>query len=491
MLIKSSRGPNPLLFDALVGRGHASSSSGSAPMDLSITSRGGTLDSNLMPDAPHCTPSKIKDLGRSRWGERDSYDEIQHVGSGSYGSCVLLKRRSDSALRVCKVTERVPVHDDKGAFEAEPLEAKILKDILPPHHRICRLHESIIQPRTVQLYFDYYSGGDLSDLIRLYEWNWELMPETFLWHAFMQLAEALAFMHTGYNRGSLCSPPDKWRSVYHGDIKPGNIFLSPPDPNSKDPLCRLYPSLVLGDFGMSSVGPSAGYGTLKYQPPEMPAVSGPADVWALGCVLHSMAHYDAPVAPLPDGIPSTQANLVRWLTFYPEARALLPLYDAYSTELHDSVFEAFEWDPRGRISGLELYRKVLDVYTCRISPYIPNMLEPLIGTTYQGKLYDENGVTLNTVDARSVNANIVQDPEDVKLDEALGKLKHCERTEPDASGSEDGSTEMESTGSYISCKAAAVMSIDEDVRSQFLDAREEVRELLTKNRQLRVFRREF
>lgn len=387
-------------------------------MYYSCNSGQGYIYSNTTPDAPKCTQMEIKDLVRSKWGERENYQQIKQIGSGSYGSCVLLKRRSDSALRVCKVTERFPAPNGEGPYEAEPLEAKILKDILPPHDRICRLYESIVQPRTVQLYFDYYSGGDLSNIIRLYEYNWEMLPETFLWHAFIQLAEALAFMHSGYNKRSLCAPPGLWRPVFHGDIKPANIFLSPPNPNSEDPLCRLYPSLVLGDFGMSSLTPAASYGTLKYQPPEMPAVSGPSDVWSAGCVLHALAHYDAPVAPLPDGIPDTQENMMEWLTFYPQSRDPLPLYEAYTMELHDCVFEAFERDPRGRISSLDLYKKVLDVYKRRIEPHPSVLPESLVDCDYRGKMYDENGVTLHTGDARPVNIKIVQDSETTGMEEA-------------------------------------------------------------------------
>lgn len=413
--VELSRKQEFAVYGAPFGRGDASFLSGSESMDFSDASGQEQSVPSSMTVTPYGT-AHVKDLARSKWGERDTYQQVRQVGSGSYGSCVLLKRKSDSALRVCKVTERIQLHNGDGAYENEPLEAKILKDILPLHDRICRLHDSIVGPRTVQLYFDYYSGGDLSNIIRLYEWNWETIPEAFLWHAFIQLAEAIAFMHTGYSRQSQCPQPITWQPVYHGDIKPANIFLSPPNPNSMDPLCRTYPSLVLGDFGMSSLRPAAGYGTLKYQPPEMPAVSGPSDVWAAGCVMHSLAHYDAPVTSLPYGIPETQANLLEWLN-YPESRIPKPLYGTYSLEIHDCVFETFEWHPRGRISSLSLLEKILKMYTDKVEPFIFDMLHPLIDCDFRGKMYDENGVTLKTGDVRSVDFKIVHESEHFDMDE--------------------------------------------------------------------------
>jgi hypothetical protein len=47
----------------------------------------------------------------------------------------------------------------------------------------------------------------------------------------------------------------------------------------------------------------------------------------------------------------------------------MPLYELYSVELHDIVFEAFTWDLRGRIDSLDLFSKVLEVFETKIAPY--------------------------------------------------------------------------------------------------------------------------
>ena len=101
---------------------------------------------------------EVKQLRRSRFDERDSYQELQSLGHGGNGNCYLLRRRSDQALRVCKIINRF--------HEKEPWEATILFNVLPRHHRILELYEVTIHARTFQLYFDYYSGGDLAYLIQ-------------------------------------------------------------------------------------------------------------------------------------------------------------------------------------------------------------------------------------------------------------------------------------------------------------------------------------
>lgn len=302
----------------------------------------------------------IKGLKRSRFDETDSYQELRVLGYGGNGNCYLLKRRSDQALRVCKVTYRF--------HEKEPREATILLKILPRHPRILNLHDVIIHARTFQLYFDYYSGGDLSDLIKDYNERQTLIPEPLLWNCFRQLAEALNFIHYGFDERSDYGMQPTWISVIHGDIKPENVFLRFPNGTTSHTL-QNYPFLVLGDFGSASLYPLRRVGTYIWQPPEIPMTSKGADVWATGAVIHAMAHNgDAPIAPLPDYIESTHQN---WLEWYqsPEARVPIPLYRYYSKRLHDCVFDALDLNPRTRCSSLELSLRIpwpLDSPTGRV-----------------------------------------------------------------------------------------------------------------------------
>ncbi len=286
----------------------------------------------------------IQDLKRSRFDEIDSYQELQPLGHGGNGNCFLLRRKSDQALRVCKVIRRINAE--------EPLEATVLLKILPRHDRILQLHDLIIHTGTFQLYFDYYSGGDLHHLIKEYTVNRLLIPELLLRHCFLQLVEALHYIHDGYDKRSSYKIPPAWKSVIHGDIKPANIFVRFPSRISG--LSYNYPSLVLGDFGSASFISSREAGTYRWQPPELPVTSKGADVWAVGAVIHAMAHDGmAPIDPLPAHVQDTYQNRLAW-ELYGEARNPIPLYGRYSERLHDYVFRALDLNPYTRSSSCEL-----------------------------------------------------------------------------------------------------------------------------------------
>lgn len=322
----------------------------------------------------------VRDLKRSRFDEVENYKQVGHVGSGGFGNCLLLQNRSSMALRVCKVQKRV-----KGT--SEPLEIEVLRDILHDHPRIVRLHEAITHTHTMQLYFDYYPGGDLFGVMARYVQEWLAVPESFIWHCFLQLTEALAFIHHGYDRRQRCGPPtaSEWQPIIHGDIKPENIFLGPPTADSHG-----YPSIVLGDFGLATIEEYPIAGTWKWQPPELPMTSKKADVWALGAVIHALAHDGrAPLLPRPEGM--DPLNFYRW----PAARQPMSLLGAYTTELHNIVIHAtLQLDPRARYSSLEVLHCVIVEVEMGVASDMCR--DPLIGPDYSPKTYDENGVTENS-----------------------------------------------------------------------------------------------
>lgn len=290
----------------------------------------------------------IQKLKRSRFDEIDSYEELQPLGHGGNGNCFLLKRNSDQALWVCKVIRRF--------HEKEPQEAMILLKILLCHDRIVQLHDLIIKPGTFQLYFDYHSGGDLSHLIKKYNNDLLLIPESLLRHCFLQLIEALCFIHNGYEKWSNVKTSCAWTPVIHGDIKPENVFTRYPSEISKS--SHNYPTLVLGDFGSASLTSSRQAGTYRWQPPELPVTSKGADVWAVGAAIHAMAHNGkAPIDPLPTHSQDTYQNRLAW-ELCGEARNPIPLDGRYSKRLHDCVFDALDLDPYTRSSSFELYMMV-------------------------------------------------------------------------------------------------------------------------------------
>ena len=336
--------------------------------------------------------ASVKDLKRSRFDEVESYTQVGHVGSGGYGNCLLLQKKSNQTLRVCKVQKRIKE-------VSEPLEIEILRDIINDHPRIVRLHEAITHTHTMQLYFDYYPGGDLFQLNARYVENWEPVPESFLWHCFLQLSEALAYIHHGYDRRQISGPPSEseWQPIIHGDVKPENVFLGPPTEDSHG-----YPSLVLGDFGLATISECPVPGTWKWQPPELPISSTKADVWALGAIIHSLAHDGRPpLRPRPQWMP--HRDFFRW----PEAREPISFLGAYSTELHNLViYGALEFDPEFRFSSLQVLHNAIYEVEVGVASYMH--WEPVIGPDYKPKTYDENGVTERS------NVNPVEDCQEME-----------------------------------------------------------------------------
>ena len=136
---------------------------------------------------------RVNGLHRSSFGEVYAYKEIKQIGKGGFGNCYLLQRKIDGAERVCKVQRRRIAYGT-GNYENLPLEVSILHDILPKHDRIIELHEVVTQTHNMQLYFDFCEGGDLTSIINRYYANWLEIPETFMWHALLQLSEAVAFL---------------------------------------------------------------------------------------------------------------------------------------------------------------------------------------------------------------------------------------------------------------------------------------------------------
>ena len=342
------------------------------------------------PSLPPWDPLRVKSLRRSSIGEVDDYREIRQIGAGGFGNCFLLERKKDQVLRVCKVQAR-EFYERKDS-PGKPIEVKILQDILPPHDRIIRLHDYVLQPRTIQMYYDYCEGGDLHQLIGRYFDQWLDIPETFIWHAYIQLSEALAFLHSGYDRRRYGSLPLEWTSIIHGDIKDQNIFLRSPNPHSNDPLAREYPSFVLGDFGLADLEPSNRWSTLQWQPPELPVTSTKADVWCVGAVIHALAHEgQSPVSPLPPR--NENLSWEQWCAD-PRARDPIPLHEMYSDELDHCVFNALVFNPDSRPNSYDLHFEVLGTWRDRVAPYCKS-ITPLIPESDE-KWYDANGVTMAT-----------------------------------------------------------------------------------------------
>lgn len=231
-----------------------------------------------------------------------------------------------------------------------PEEVKIIKNILEKHPRLLRLYNFSYAPSQTVLWFEFCAAGDLSDLIKAYHTNHGLdIPESFIWHVYIQLAEALAFIHTGYDRTDQRRPG--WRPVVHRDVKPQNIFLRRPTSSHQ------YPDIVLADFGLATTRTRSGEGgvcgSLLWQGPEIPIHSRAGDCWAVGACIHAMATGSPPISAAPRGVASRE-----WAEA-PTARKVKDLtINGYSTYLDDALYKVMRTNPNDRLTGRGLVKRV-------------------------------------------------------------------------------------------------------------------------------------
>ena len=275
----------------------------------------------------------------SRW------ERVRRIGQGSEGTCHLLQSKDTGKYLVRKMVTTFRMDGDL------PREVKILRDKLDPHRHIVYLFDWAFEVddnrhRSLSLLFEYYSGGDLS------RYGSGGTEESFLWHVFRQMAEALAYLHHGYilnaPRGSW--PPSRWQRVVHRDIKPDNIFLRKPR-TLEDP----YPDVVLGDFGFATLDPQTqSGGSILFQPPEFPDNSEFSDVWALGGTIHAMAHGRPPIDGIPHCYSGTQTD------WYREKMARNPqaLSKEYSRELNKNMMACLEIETDDRESSFDLFHRL-------------------------------------------------------------------------------------------------------------------------------------
>ncbi|KAI4136796.1 MAG: hypothetical protein L6R39_007607, partial [Caloplaca ligustica] len=188
-------------------------------------------------------------LERTHWMRQESYMPLKQLGTGGQGTAHLVKNRRTGSVVVCKV---IP-HDQPYRYVYS--ELCFLRDVLPRHPRIINLRSALVSPTQTQLYLDYCNGGDLASFIEKYHYGLSNahIPESFTWHAFLQLTEALAFIHRGYDRTAFPGSqfPNTWLPVVHRDIKPGNILLQRARFDPDHPGLEPYPRLVLADFGLA------------------------------------------------------------------------------------------------------------------------------------------------------------------------------------------------------------------------------------------------
>ncbi|KAL8644478.1 MAG: hypothetical protein Q9210_007235 [Variospora velana] len=303
-------------------------------------------------------------LERLYLDQQESYTPVKRLGTGGQGAAHLVKTQRTGSLVVCKI---IPHHRNEKYWQSELF---FLRDALPPHARIINLQSALVSPSKTQLYLDYCSGGDLASFIEGYHFKLAnaSIPEAFIWHAYLQLSEGLAFIHHGYDHTKKRTLVD-WLPVIHRDIKPANILLQRAPFSPDHPGIEPYPRLILADFGLAlqatepNVLPESTYsiGTFAYQPPECPLHSAKGDVWSIGAVVYEMCTGDVPFdEQMPSWVCDVKA-FREWMGRLgsKEKHEMFAVEEhGYSRRLEDGMREALALDMERRISSVELVKMV-------------------------------------------------------------------------------------------------------------------------------------
>lgn len=259
---------------------------------------------------------------------------VRRLGVGSEGTTWLEQHYRTREIFACK--DRPLRVSYQLAKREMPKEVWIRTYCMPWDHRsLLDLHQwciiSSAPPRRCNIWYEYCAGGNLMTLIP--RGHPGQHPEAFIWHVFIQLAEALDAMHNG--------GPQR---VIHRDVKTENVFLtSPYRPN------HSFPTVKLGDYGSATTEdePTGRIGgTWSYMPPEIePSAEG--DVWSLGAVIHELCHGFTPVS-------EKGSNWER----DPGARKPKDLPRPYSDVLHWQVMACLRAERERRPSSKDLVRKL-------------------------------------------------------------------------------------------------------------------------------------
>ncbi|KAI0143105.1 kinase-like domain-containing protein [Xylariaceae sp. FL1272] len=236
-------------------------------------------------------------------------------------------------------------------------------------------------PFEASVYMEFCDRGSLDDMLKRYKLKLkngesDRIPESFIWHTFCGLADALGYLQTGQSHVSLAlekNDREDWMPLVHCDIKPNNIFI-----RSRDtPGSTKHPYMVLSDFGLiqseaqttAFQGPQGASGTFEFHAPELAfdpfpseeqhrtfKQAGPhtckSDVWALACCIFCMCQRDELAHMDRDFFPLRSQAAVGRIAKIP----VLAIRDVgyYSDYLARTIAWAGEQDHQKRPNGWEL-----------------------------------------------------------------------------------------------------------------------------------------
>ncbi|XP_042156552.1 serine/threonine-protein kinase Nek2-like isoform X2 [Oncorhynchus tshawytscha] len=210
----------------------------------------------------------------------DDYKVLYTIGSGSYGKCQKIRRKSDGKILVWKALDYGTMAESEKQMLVS--EVNLLRELTHPN--IVRYYDRIIDRTNTTLYIvmEHCKGGDLSSLITRCIKERRYLEEEFIMRVMAQLTLALKECHRRSDGGA---------TVLHRDLKPANIFLD------------VKQNVKLGDFGLARIlnhdtsFAKTFVGTPYYMSPEQinrMSYNEKSDIWSLGCLLYELCALSPP-----------------------------------------------------------------------------------------------------------------------------------------------------------------------------------------------------
>lgn len=243
------------------------------------------------------------------------YITEQELGHGSYGMVYKVKSQITKQTYVIKKIniEHLPSKNQKEVIN----EAQILKKLDHPH--IVKYFCSFLEGKYLCIVMEYINGGDLHKLIKSQQEKKQFLPESEIWRMSSELSSAVSYLHS--------------KNIIHRDIKTLNILVT------KDQTVKI------ADLGASKIVSApmqvTRVGTPLYLAPELvkhKPYDYKVDVWALGCVIYTLATLHPPFSA---------ENLIT-LGMHIVNKNPDPLPTIYSVQLSEFIFKLLAKQPIDR-----------------------------------------------------------------------------------------------------------------------------------------------
>jgi len=214
-----------------------------------------------------------KSVHRPGYREFGGYKIIECIGKGAFGSVYSVQKgytRYAMKEILLNSLNVITKKDEGDISDTLCKEVEILKEL--DHPNIIKYYNSFHKEDYLYIIIELIDGMTLAEYIASVSEKHQTIPEEEIWNIFIQLCEALHYLHVE-------------KHIVHRDIAPTNIMI-----NRKGTV-KLMDFGLAKDLEQQSGMLKSFAGTVVYSCPEivqnLPYTSK-ADIWSLGCVMYEL-----------------------------------------------------------------------------------------------------------------------------------------------------------------------------------------------------------